>query len=98
MARDRSEHSEVIVSHTRLLSAAIAAWIAIVLVALVARVVLPSPAFSFNESLVWLFVGIAPAAILFSVIRSTASTPIAQVLYDAEHSADAKARARDGRQ
>ena len=48
--------------------------------------------------LVWLFVGIAPAAILFSVIRSTASTPIAQVLYDAENPADAKARARDGRQ
>jgi ABC-type Co2+ transport system permease subunit len=86
------------VSHTRLLFSAIAAWIAIVLVALFARVALPSPAFSFNESLVWLFVGIAPAAILFSVIRSTASTPIAQVLYDAENPADAKIRARDGRQ
>ena len=85
-------------SHTRLLFVAIAAWIAIVLVALVARVAFPSPVFSFNESLVWLFVGVAPAAILFSVIRSTASTPIAKVLYDAEHSADAKARARDGRQ
>jgi ABC-type Co2+ transport system permease subunit len=86
------------VSNTRLLFVAIAAWIAIVLVALLARVVFPAPAFSFNESLVWLFVGIAPAAILFSVIRSTASTPIAQVLYDAENPADAKTRARDGRQ
>lgn len=85
-------------SNTRLLFVAIAAWIAIVLVALFARVVFPASAVSFNESLVWLFVGIAPAAILFSVIRSTASTPIAQVLYDAENPADAKARARDGRQ
>lgn len=68
-----------------------AAWIAIVLVALVARFALPAPPFSFNESLVWLFVGITPAAILVSVIRSAASTPIAQVLYDTEHPADARA-------
>lgn len=83
-------------SHLRLLSVAIAAWIAIVLLALIARLTFPA-AFSFNESLVWLFVGIAPAATLFSLMRSAPSTSIAQVLYDAEHPADVKAHARDER-
>lgn len=84
-------------SHTRLLFAVIAAWIAIVIVALIARLALPVSAFSFNESLVWLFVGVTPAAILVTVIRNAASTPIAQVLYDTENPADIKARARGRR-
>lgn len=81
-------------SHLQQLFVAIAAWIAIVLLALVARLTFAAPTFSFNESLVWLFVGIAPAATLFSLMRSAPSTPIAQVLYDAEHPADVVNRDR----
>lgn len=84
-------------SHRRLLSIAISVWISAVVIALGVRLVVPAQPFSFSESLVWLFAGIVPAAVLLSVIRGASSTPIAQVLYDLEHPADAKAGTRDVR-
>jgi hypothetical protein len=66
-----------------------------VLATLAARLSFAGPPFSFSESLVWLFVGVVPAAVLFSMIRDASSPSIAQVLYDVEHHVDTKTHGRD---
>ena len=84
-------------SHSRNFSAAISIWTAIVLVTLAVRLTFVGLPVSFSETLVWLFVGVVPAAMFFSMMRDAASPTIAQVLYDVEHPVDAKTRSGDGR-
>jgi hypothetical protein len=86
------------VSVSRLFVVSITAWTAIVLATLGARAALVSVPISFTESIVWLFLSFAPAAVFLLLPRGGSSSSIAQVLYNTEHADDKAARrATDGR-
>jgi hypothetical protein len=87
---------EVIVPLTRSCPIAVAAWAAVVLALLGSRAVLLATPISVAEVAGWLVLAAAPPAILRVVFRG-ASSSIAQVLYDTEHSAETDGQRPSGR-
>jgi hypothetical protein len=72
-------------------------WSVGVSVALTARALFVSVPFAPTEGLIWLFAGLGPVAVFFSIYRGASSSTIACVLYDAEHAGDEKVRLQNGR-
>jgi hypothetical protein len=64
----------------------VAAWLAVVAVAIVIRMMFGTASLSMTETLGWLVVGSVPAVVVLSVFRGAPQTT-AQMLYDTEHSA-----------
>jgi hypothetical protein len=88
------------VSLNQKLMGGVSAWGSVLFVAIAARVALFTGPPSLGEVLAWIFVASAPIAIFLVIFRSAASSTIAGVLYDADHTADAGRKAealRDAR-
>jgi len=87
------------VSLNRLLTVTVTGWAILVLGSVGARVALLSSPMSVTESIAWLFVAFAPAAVVLSIFRGPSSPTVAQVLYDVEHTKDGDSgrSARGGR-
>ena len=74
----------------RLFTLALIGWPVAILLALAVRTMLVTPGLSIPEYVGWMFLGCAPLAIAVMMLRGRSSGSIAQVLYDAEHAAEAK--------
>lgn len=75
-------------SHSRLQLAVTAGWICTVGAALAVRLSLGGAGWSFTEGVAWVLAGTLPVFVLRTVFTTPAGS-IGQVLYDAEHAADA---------
>ncbi len=75
---------------TKPLMLAMIGWPIAVLSALAMRIALVSPGLAVPEYAGWLFLGCAPMAIALLIARRQPTRSVAQVIYDAEHTADVK--------